>query len=78
MGNTMRAFKDEIRNAPKIRTKVIENMSSHKTTKIVTNLFSLEYNFENEKILIFYYIEDSEYPDEILSFSDFKKLIQEL
>lgn len=76
MSKTIQAFKNEIQNAPKIRRKAIENISNFETPKIVTNLFSLEYDFENEKVSIYYYVEDNEFPVEILSFHDFITLIQ--
>jgi len=78
MNKTIQALKDEMLNAPKIKAKLIENISIRENPKIVTNLFSVEYDFVNETISIYYYVEDREYPDQIISFTDFIGLFKDL
>ena len=69
----MDAFREELAQAPGLREKIVKNLSSRSTPKIVTNLFTVEYDFADEQVGIFYFVEDPEFPDVNLSFDEFEK-----
>ena len=74
--NTLRAFFESVENSSIVKEKLLNNIKSCKEKTIVLNLVHLDYNFKDKYINIFYYVEDNEFPEKILSFEEFENILQ--
>ena len=75
MNKTIEEFKEEISYSKKIKENLLNNLTKQKEREIILNIFSVEYDFFNKKVIIYYYVKDKDYPSTELSFEDFKKMI---
>ena len=75
MNKTIKAFKDDISNSLKLREKILLNIELKTKEEMVLNQVQLNFNFEEEKVELTYYILDSNYPDVIIDFNRLKDIL---
>ena len=75
INKTIDALLKEILNSSRIKEKLLNNLNTQCQTEIVLNLVELVYSFDTKTVEIIYFVKDTEYPNTILNFSEFNKLI---
>ena len=73
--NTLDAFNESVCNSKKIKSLILNNMSSKEKEVIRLNLVYLTYNFLSNSILIEYYVDDEEYPNVEVSFTEVTNIL---
>ena len=75
MNRTLEALISSGGNRGEIRDKLIRNLSTKESVNKVLNLVQITYDFDDSLVTISYYVEDELYPDVVLSFGEFRTLL---
>jgi hypothetical protein len=70
MNKTLTAFLSESNISKDLIKKIFNNLAKKHNNKMVFNLTIIEFDFTNEQAIIYYFVEDKDYPDVELSFNE--------
>ncbi|MGE8044418.1 hypothetical protein ACQKO6_09470 [Pseudomonas monteilii] len=74
--NLIAALKESISNSQKIKSLILHNIEAADKKVIRLNLVYLTFDFSSKTILLEYFVEDDEYPNIEMSFSDLAALLK--
>ena len=75
MNRTLAALTDSVPEGSANRAELLRNLDSKESREEVLNLVQLYFDFENSIVTVKYYVKDRRYPDQILSFDEFRDLL---
>ncbi len=76
MTRTLSDFKSDDTFSSRVRELLLDNLQTQCKRQMVLNLFTVEFDFTAKKVTIFYYVNDKEYPDEIMTLDGFRKFLK--
>ena len=74
--NTVKQFLADHSLTPKIANKILHNLHEKSNPNMVFNLTQLAFHFGSSAATLSYYVEDPNYPDITLSFSEMEDLLR--
>lgn len=74
--NSIASLNESISNSEKIKNAILENIKTNEREVIRLNLVYLTFDFSSKTVLLEYYVEDDDYPDVEMSFSDLTALLK--
>ncbi|AOR65412.1 hypothetical protein KU73_21890 [Pectobacterium wasabiae] len=74
--NTLISLNESISHSDKIKNLILDNIQTEGKKIIRLNLVYLTYDFSSKTVLLEYYVEDDEYPNIEMSFSELTDLLK--
>ncbi|MCU1799162.1 hypothetical protein CUU45_18055 [Pectobacterium polaris] len=74
--NTLLSLNESVSNSNRIKNLILGNIQTEEKKVIRLNLVYLTYNFQSKTVLLEYYVEDDEYPNVEISFTELTELFK--
>ncbi|MFP1767484.1 hypothetical protein ACLECW_14765 [Lonsdalea quercina] len=74
--NTLLSLKESVSNSDRIKNLILGNIQTEEKKVIRLNLVYLTYNFQSKTVLLEYYVEDDDYPNVEISFTELTELFK--